>query len=502
MDRLSGNQSLKSKSRFIDHVFKLVAGSAFAQGLGILLSPIMARLFAPETFGVAALFIAIAGVLGTVASLRYELSIMLPKSDQDAANLLAASLLIAVIISISVGGTIVLLGHSLAEILNAPELIDYLWLLPIAISINGAFVALSYWSSRLKQFGRLSIVRIYSSFFNNGTKLGLGYVGFVNAGVLIGAPIIGQLISTSILGAQIWRNDHELLKGSIRWKQMGTELRKHRKFPIFSTFTALSNSLSVQAPTWILAFFFSPGVVGFYALGKTALSMPIQLVGNAVAQVFFQRAAEAKGHSGDLSKTIENLFRRLVSLGLFPIVMLTMIGEEVFVFVFGPKWAEAGVYMQILSPWLFIVFISSPFSNLFNILGKQESALVFDLILLAVRVLSLIYGGLIGDVHIALMLFSGSSTVVWTCICFWLLGISGASKTKALLVFAKCFFYCMPTVGIVGFANWGLHIDFLGLFAMSCLGALLYYGLIISEDKDLKKYLLSLLSRRDIRPAR
>ena len=78
----------KSSSNFAANVLKLVTGSVFAQGIGVLVAPIVARLFAPEAFGFAALFTSIAGIISVVACLRYELAIMLPKTDEEAANLI------------------------------------------------------------------------------------------------------------------------------------------------------------------------------------------------------------------------------------------------------------------------------------------------------------------------------------------------------------------------------------------------------------------------------
>jgi len=49
-------------STFAGNVLKLVTGSVFAQGIGVLVAPIVARLFAPEAFGVAALFASIAAL--------------------------------------------------------------------------------------------------------------------------------------------------------------------------------------------------------------------------------------------------------------------------------------------------------------------------------------------------------------------------------------------------------------------------------------------------------
>ena len=46
----------KKSSRFASNVLKLAMGSAFAQGLVIILAPVLTRLFAPEAFALAAMF--------------------------------------------------------------------------------------------------------------------------------------------------------------------------------------------------------------------------------------------------------------------------------------------------------------------------------------------------------------------------------------------------------------------------------------------------------------
>lgn len=98
-----GRMVSQPSSSFCSNVLKLTTGSVFAQALGILVAPIVTRLFAPEAFGIAALFASIAGVISVVACLRYELSIMLPETDEDAANLLGVSLCCVLIVTIVSG---------------------------------------------------------------------------------------------------------------------------------------------------------------------------------------------------------------------------------------------------------------------------------------------------------------------------------------------------------------------------------------------------------------
>ena len=128
------------------------------------------------------------------------------------------------------------------------------------------------------------------------------------------------------------------------------------------------------------------------------------MVGSAIGQVFFQRASEAHLHGG-LADLVTNVFRRLVSFGLFPLLILTVIGKELFVLAFGNEWSEAGVFVQIMSPWLFFVLISSPLSTLPLVLEKQQVMLKINIVIFVTRLASLSVGGYLGSARMGLFLF-------------------------------------------------------------------------------------------------
>ena len=481
------NKRKKRMSTFAGNVLKLVTGSVFAQGLGVLVAPIVARLFAPEAFGVAALFVSIAAIIGVLACLRYELAIMLPKTDEEAANLFGVSLFFVLIITGISALIIFFAGDVIVNLLNSPELSKYLWLVPLAVFFTGIFKTLNYWNSRTKHFGRLSIARIVSSVTMQTTKVSAGFAGFVSGGVLIGTGILGQIVSTFVLGRQIWRDDRRLFKANIRWKKMLAGLKRHKKFPIYNTWSAFLNTASQQLPTIMLAFYFSPKVVGFYALGKTVLSMPMNMVGGAVAQVFFQKASEAHNCTGNLSAVVEEVFKRLVSFGIFPILLLTLIGEDLFVIAFGARWAEAGVYMQILGLWIFFQFISSPISTLFAVLEKQHYGLLFNTVLFLTRAASLIIGGMTGDVKFTLFLFASTGVACYGFLCFWLISKAGISAMQALYHIVKYSMYSSPLLIVIALAKWSLGVQEIGVLLLGLCCLLVYYLLVMMQDKELRK---------------
>ena len=474
-------------STFAGNVLKLVTGSVVAQGVGVLIAPIIARLFAPEAFGVAALFTSITGIITVVACLRYELSIMLPKTDEEAVNLLGVSLFFVLIITCISVLIIFFADDVIVNLLNSPELKRYLWLIPVSVFVSGTFLALNYWNSRTKNFSRLSVARVISSVVAQTTKLSAGFTGFVSGGVLIVTNILGQIVSTFVLGVQIWRDNQQLFKENIKWKKIIAGMKRHKKFPIYGTWSALLNTTSQQLPTLLLSFYFSPKIVGFYALGQAVLSMPMVLVGGAVSQVFFQKASEAHNHMGNLSKVVEEVFKRLVSLGIFPILLLTLIGKDIFIIAFGARWAEAGVYIQILGLWIFFQFISSPISTLFAVLEKQSYGLFFNGVLLGTRVASLVIGGMTGDVRVTLCLLSGTGVACYGFLCFWLISKAGLSVIRVLYHIVKYSIYSSPLLIVTALAKWSIGVQEVGILLLGLCCLVVYYLVVMVQDKELRK---------------
>ncbi len=481
----------KQSTSFTENVLKLVTGSVVARGLGVLAAPIVTRLFAPEEFGVAALFASIIGIISVAACLRYDLSIMLPKTDEEAANLLGLSLFFVLIITSISTLFVFFAGDLIVRLLNSSELKKYLWLVPVSVFVSGTFMALNYWNSRTKHFGRLSIARVISSVVVQTTKLGAGFAGFVSGGVLIGTGILGQIVSTLVLGGQIWRDDRHLFKANIRYKTMIAGLKRYKKFPTIDIWGALLNTTSWQLPALLLSAFFSPIIVGYYALGTAVIRMPMNIIGGAIAQVFYQRACDAK-NKGESSQIVENVYKRLVAIGLFPMLLLCLVGQDLFSVVFGHNWAEAGLYTQILAPWMFFTFISSPLSTLFSVFERQGSALIVHSTIFITRLASLYIGGVLGNVYIALGLFSVTGVFVYGGLSIWNLKLAKVPVKIIYVTLFKYFLYFLPVgISLLMLKLWyDVSPVFVLVISLIALGA--YSVIVIRKDAVLIQYINSI----------
>lgn len=474
--------AIKKRSTFAGDVFSLVSGATFAQVLSFISAPLLSRLFAPEAYGVSALFMAITSFISVIACLRYQLSIMLPKDDKEAANLLCISVGFSILIALLIIPVIHLKKDLILQWLNAEELSSFVWLIPLMVLVSGITSAMSYWNSRTKNFKRQSATRVISSAMTTSGNLAMGFAGYASASVLIFTAVAGQSVASMIFGFQIWRSDSRLLLSSIRFRDMISGIVRYRKFPLIDIWGGLLNSISWQLPILMLSVFFSQQVVGYYAVSFRLIQMPMSLIGAALGQVFFQRSAEMRENPERLAENVEMVFQRLVAFCLFPALLLSIVGQECFEVILGQQWSEAGIYSQILSIWMFWWFISSPLSTIFIISEKQELAFIVHFCIFGSRLISLVIGGFYGNIYLTLGLFSASGSLVYGLLSFWNLSLAGVKLKSVLSILTRYAFYSLPGMLLLVL----FKINSVNRFTMVCvlgLELLIYYIFIIVNDK-------------------
>ena len=125
-----------------------------------------------------------------------------------------------------------------------------------------------------------------------------------------------------------------------------------------------------------------------------------------------------------------------------------MFGDVIVPFVFGAEWITSGEYVQILTPWLFLVFITSPISKLFLVLEKQKESLYFNILLFILRLTSLFIGGVMfKDAKMAIILFGLSGFVFW----FF---FSGYVLKLAAVPIWRAFRFVLINIIIIGLPVW------------------------------------------------
>ncbi|MFN8547711.1 MAG: oligosaccharide flippase family protein [Candidatus Eisenbacteria bacterium] len=382
-----------------------MTGTAAAQAVTLLLAPVLSRLFTPAHFGLLVLFTSTIGIIAEVASGAYELAVVLPKEDDDAANVLAVSCGLVLVTALLSLIAVLIGGDWIAVRLGNAEIAPFLIWTPLSLLALGWGRTLGFWSTRRKQFRRISVSEVTRSVGAAGTQTVSGFAHVGSAG-LIGGRVAGDLAASLLLAAWIWGEDRARLISAIGWRRMKEVAARYSDFPKFSLPQGLMNSVSQNVPVFLLTSLFDSGVVGYYAMAHRLLYLPSRFLGQSVRQVFLQRAAEAEAHGEQLYPLLRKATFGLVALGLAPALIVVVGGAPLFRLTLGEQWGDSGRYAAWMTLWLFFAFVNPPAMSITQVVRKQHWLLWYDGVLLIARCVALYTGAKLGGALGAVACFS------------------------------------------------------------------------------------------------
>lgn len=353
----------------------LVSGTVFAQAITILLSPLITRIYSPQEYGVLTVYVAILGMISLLGSLSYESAIPIVRNEKYAFNLLLACLCVLSIVSIILSLLILTTGDFLLILFNAEDIIAYKFFIPIGFFFTGLYTILSQWSLRKKNFKSLTITKYNQSIVGNFTKIGLGITKFTSIGLIVGT-ILSQSAGVITL-TKPYIYEFKSLITTVKFKKMLMLLYRYKKFPFYTAPGILILSISTQLPVVFVSSLYGSSIVGLYGLARSITFLPMGIVGKSVQDVFYSEVASLRKSNPLKIKELSNkILKKLIFLGVFPVVVLVFWGPELFSLVFGSNWENAGVFASILSIELFFHFIFQPISVVFSIFEKQQKMFI------------------------------------------------------------------------------------------------------------------------------
>jgi len=469
---------------FLSNIFKLTTGTMVAQMTGVLLIPVLTRIYSPEFFGVVQLFLSIAAVLVVVSSLSYNYVIMLPEKDEDSMNVFILCIVCILGTSAVTGAVIIGFADWFGAVFEMPMIADYLVWLPIFVTFSSLFVILNGWLSRKVKYGVLSRGIVMNAVSTRMFQIGGGLISASPLGLILGS-VMGLALANVFMFLGL-KKDVGLLK-TVTTERMKELAVRYKEFPIYGNPGALANSMSWQLPAFMLAYFFNSTILGYYALAIMAVQMPMAMVGTAISQVFYQKASEEMNQTGGVKTIVREVHTRLIAVGIFPFIIFIILAEDLFTFAFGANWLTAGTYAQILAPWLFAVFIVSPISTLFSVLEKQKILSYFEFMTLCTWVLVFYVGGTSGNPLLTLTLFSIGGMLIWGSKSVYLIRESGAGYRGSMLSLTRhlllSIIISLPLVLGVYYLELPLSI----LFGIAGITAVAYYLLIFFTDTMVRR---------------
>jgi len=402
---ISGNSYLKSLSI-------LVSGTAVSQVVNLLSTPLLTRIYSPEEYALFQLFFSCATSLSVLATLRYELAIVNPDDEEETLDLVSICFYSSFGMALFSGALVFF--WQLNWLPLGPFVVWY-YLIPLYVVFAGLMQTMNYLSTKRGTFRKNMFSRIGLSINTAVFGIGTGMAGFRSAGLIV-ASVVGQLTGFILLANSL---KEVISRPFTRGSVLLLTLRKYRKYPLYNGPHALIDVLQDNIIVFLIGSFFQISLVAFFGQALRILKAPFSFIGSAIFQVIYPKFNSLANQGVDLRPLLKKFFLQLGLVGLPFFLLLFIYGEEIFVWFLGADWREAGTIASILSPWLFLNFISSPFSCMALIRNKQDVAMVFTTINAILRIGAVFAGSLLMDYEWAFIFMSGAGTLVFVMLLFW-----------------------------------------------------------------------------------
>ena len=390
------------RSSGVRNFAKLFSANVVAQAIGLLVYPILTRIYSPEDFGLLNLFLSIGGVLTLIAVAEYHYAIVLPKEEKDAVGVFHVGFLLLSCLVILVGVSSVF-SEPISLLFKAPSLSSVYYLLPGYVFLMGLWNLLNYWYTRQQKFGKISIYQMSQSIISSASKIILGIQNLLRVGMVY-SVVFAPLISILLVVVGSWRTLTPLFKFS--WNNICQQAAKYKNFPLYVMPRGLLNTLGGNLPTLLLTPYFGLVEIGFFGMALTLAFRPINIVCSSLYQVLYQKVTDKVNEQKGVLSLLRNFLMQIgvVTLLLFGVLYLVM--PYMVSFLLGAEWVVVSDYIRIFLPWLFFVVLNTSLSFLPDVFGKQSIYLLFEILYSVVRLLALIIGVRMDSMHMALFLFS------------------------------------------------------------------------------------------------
>ncbi len=365
------------RSGFVRNFSVLMTGTAVAQAIPVLLQPLLRRLFDADIFALFAVYNSVTAMLIVAATLRYEMTVVLPEQDAPAIHLVLLSLAVNLLISLLFFIIIAVIPTSLVSWIHWPEgHRKWLYLVPLAVLLYSAGQTFNYWLIRKKAFRASATNRISRRIAEGAVQGAGGFAGW--GGALLWGDMAGRVMNLVVATLQSVKNGFTL--ENIRIAEIRRLAVRYKDFPLFQAVPALLNTISLMLPVLLVNSYYSANTTAQFDLCRQVLLLPLALITTAMSQVLLQKFVEQRNLQQRILPGFLkiSLYASLFAIAVVVFFMLT--GKPLFAFLFGKQWAVAGTYTMYLAPAFMIQFVVSPVSTLIIALEKVRIGAVWQLL--------------------------------------------------------------------------------------------------------------------------
>lgn len=374
---------------------KVLSGSAWtlsanvsSQAISFAVTVVLARLLAPDDFGVVAISSVFTGVVTLFQDVGMGAALIQRKDIDD--DYLSTSFSVSLLAGVALALMLAAASPAIAWFYGEPVLRDILLVSAIGFVLSPfTSIHTSILSKRL-EFKKVSLITLGTHGASGAVSVALALAGYG-----VWSMVLGKIISQPLLVPFVW--------WAARWRPRARiVMRCFRDLFGFSSHLLafnLMNFLARNLDNLIIGKFLGAQALGYYSVAYNLMLKPLQLISWSVGKVLFPVFSSIQDDH-EQTRAVYLKIVRSISLLTFPMMTgLLMVAEEFVLSVYGATWRPAILPLQLLCVVGAIQSIGTTGGVIFNSQGRSDLTLKIGFVSASIIIAGFIIGirwGLLG----------------------------------------------------------------------------------------------------------
>jgi O-antigen/teichoic acid export membrane protein len=373
---------------FLKNFSSLGLASGLSRVSTLLIVPFLTRAFTPAQFGQWEIVMLSILIISNLSSARYENAIVLAKSDREYNAIVSLCMMLSLILCLLFSILVFTAGKfyfSFIELIHLPLIFLGSFLASLYLIISQAQCRFEYF----KSMAMSRVIFILVPCLANLTILALPKDYMTSTNLII-TSVLGSFIA--LIGIYFFQ-----IKNIPNFFYLGKSpdikeaAKNYSDLPKKNFFAWVCEFCQENLRLIILSKHWGPAFAGHFAITMKGLKAPMAIFSTPLLQIFFPKMKKMN------EEHPEKLFGFMLKfLGIYTLcsapffILLYCYVDQIFLFLFGKGWVEAGTYFKILFPWFYVKFLTAPLSSIYVVLKKFDTHLkissFFNLLLIGLYI--------------------------------------------------------------------------------------------------------------------
>jgi len=431
---------------------KVLTGITVQRVMSFIMIPVIARLLGPKDYGIFNVAASVCALLAVSGGFALEASIAVAVTKKQAAERTIGIFLIGILSGILFGFIAYLIHPHLKNYYSADITNALLFMIPVFVPLGIINVSAQNYAGYLGKFKFFAIADITSPIAGYITLISVYFLFWGDYRSLIASGIITLVVR---IGAFLYASKgSELFHKDILSTEVSKSLWQARNFTKFNLPSNLLNTATVQLPPILLSTVFSESVVGLFTMARNIITIPTNLSGKALGQVFYPKAAEEYRNTGSLTEITWRTFVYSCQLTLFPAIFTAAAAGFVLPLLLGPRWAGVTPFLLLLLPMVLLNAVQTQIGIgfIFSILSQQYKILIGNVLLFVFRISPLLICIFLKcSEYLTILSYSVGGAIGYGLLLAWIFIATSISVTTAFYTWARyCFIAALCVLPVLG----------------------------------------------------